>query len=681
LHPKLLQMFKNAITGKSRDPLLFGDVISRLIRTAKTDNINFDVQMNLKKLHTIFLDVENETQDLKVTELQKAKLEVHEDILSNGQETKWSPSRLILVLTFTMGLAYSSLRRVFSSSKVLIPVVPTIGACMYYLLHKLSYTYTPRSNLQLVWEEIRRYGYGLSSSFKAFNPKLIIFKSFSILPPLLIPRKLSWYRAPIEPIFNKETIIYPLGVISTKYPVQVDDRDSNAIEFSIINRVLNQPVKPDLKALAEFIIKAKSVIKNILLKHDNGALIGEFKIYTFLEWIEHLESTKKQRYLTDKREFDELEFESFIKLEFNIRSTTDFFKEKPPRNISQPPVCFVKVVAPWIYSAGQILKKVFNKESLFYYTSGGTHLDLGHFDKYVIELLGDCFTLINDFSTFDTTVLAEFFDLEYFTYEAMRAPESVLDYINSCKEVHGRASDGSKYYVHGTRTSGSPNTSCGNTLINVLLISYALFKVCNLKLLKDYAIKAIGDDSDELIPMKHLTLVRNKLPEINSVFTSLGMVAKLSIVIDRPNSEYVSAIPWQITSKTICYSPKIGRLIVKLGYTLKEPKNFEQTLYDLYYPFTLYTFLPLIYELSTHVCTTLNCTRYNVDDQKDYLLKESVKEFEPKLIREQFYIRYNMDLEPILLHWKAFISKIHSFPCNVIWPVYVDRIIEIDCGI
>jgi hypothetical protein len=78
-----------------------------------------------------------------------------------------------------------------------------------------------------------------------------------------------------------------------------------------------------------------------------------------------------------------------------------------------------------------------------------------------------------DFSRYDAHNNLDVVDLELETYTWMNAPREVLRLMASMRKAQGRTTKGIKYSVEGTRRSGDPNTSCGNSYQNALMTLFS----------------------------------------------------------------------------------------------------------------------------------------------------------------------------------------------------------------
>lgn len=214
------------------------------------------------------------------------------------------------------------------------------------------------------------------------------------------------------------------------------------------------------------------------------------------------------------------------------------------------------IVGPWMHAFSKKLAACWNGDGNVFYTSGCHTEDFSlTVDNAVWNT--DYVVYETDFSRFDSTVSKPFLNLELEIYGQYGIPKLAAQFVRAKINTRGYTSTGIKYRIEGTRQSGEPNTSCGNTLINVLLHRWILH--CNG--IKDFSMLCLGDDNLLIIPT-HKTLDMGALGR-------LGFRPKTTIHKDIFASEFCSMIPLPARNKqgqeVVLFTPKPGRILAKFG--------------------------------------------------------------------------------------------------------------------
>jgi hypothetical protein len=107
------------------------------------------------------------------------------------------------------------------------------------------------------------------------------------------------------------------------------------------------------------------------------------------------------------------------------------------------------------------------------YTSGLSGADIG---KYFYESANGIDTVVfeGDFVKYDSSMHPGLLRIENYIYMLAGASQYVLDSVERSIDTHGFDKWNNEFGVFGTRHSGDPNTSCGNTLIQGLTNTFVL---------------------------------------------------------------------------------------------------------------------------------------------------------------------------------------------------------------
>jgi hypothetical protein len=247
--------------------------------------------------------------------------------------------------------------------------------------------------------------------------------------------------------------------------------------------------------------------------------------------------------------------------------------ETKPRIISSASAHYNSVVGPWIAAIQAWLKKAHNSRVLF---GVSDRAELGKwFSEHLDDLGLEC-----DFSTFDATQSEELrlIIIDLYT-EFLGLEESVARLMRMrAHEKRGYGVRGTKLVVPGTMASGDPDTYLSNTILNILVQFYAYTKATGLtahQALQVYTIAASGDDSISFDATRQV-----ELSVMEAAIAALGMSAKF--VMHRDPSDpakapsYCSSIFIPIEGGEWFLSPKPGRLLAKLPWTVGDRRDLGQ---------------------------------------------------------------------------------------------------------
>jgi hypothetical protein len=198
--------------------------------------------------------------------------------------------------------------------------------------------------------------------------------------------------------------------------------------------------------------------------------------------------------------------DSFIKEEVAIENP---FKAKPYRerfiqgNTSQYNVC----IAPAIKSCANAMKKTWDGSGVIHYACrSNTAMGRIVYDNMCDGLF---YFAESDFAAFDSHQHLDLLRMEAEVYDYMLIPfpgkAQVIEKIKRQEKTHGhvsaRQTEGCiEYWGKGTRASGMPNTSCGNTILNVfaqlsvLTLGSSVDQVKRWIRGRNFALHLLGDD-------------------------------------------------------------------------------------------------------------------------------------------------------------------------------------------
>jgi len=381
---------------------------------------------------------------------------------------------------------------------------------------------------------------------------------------------------PVNPIdFTEEAkdSMYHCGIAFTANVPSVAAKHPLNTKNSIINRQLRPVDEPDLptvKALKDFIESSEG---------DHVPRPSHF-FRNYEEWNSRFPAVRQKQHAEAKKNVESqdemlpgwLAFDTFVKSELVMKDGEAY----DPRNINGCTFEVSVVLGPFIQHINATMKKLWNKTSPVYYTSGATVNDLGDwFDLWTKEFVRP-FYLENDFSRFDSTIDKSMLEVEFAFYEKFMPNRREKQCLAAQIHTKGRTREGFVYKVEGTRKSGTPNTSLGNTYLNIWTHIYAMSQLGHV-VGRDFAIMAVGDDM--LMICSAACDQQTFLDMVNAVCRAVGFVPKAKVNTKKHEVEYCSKLFWpakcangEIRSVA---GMKPGRYLVKHGWSVKPLEKEE----------------------------------------------------------------------------------------------------------
>jgi hypothetical protein len=276
------------------------------------------------------------------------------------------------------------------------------------------------------------------------------------------------FRADIKA--NHKIIIPGMKAIKTNELLQFQDKDKALKKY------------PELKpvhAVYLYRSNARPSVKRTLLK-------GFLELYKL--------GIDEDSYLSHKQLMQMTMRSSFLKMENLLYRTLCGIKRKAPRFISGAQATFINLVAPWMMACQDRLKLSWGVDHFITFSSGKTNEQIGaicekNLDKSVFE---------DDIGVFDSSVCPELLKVELDLFKSWGAPRAVAALVKTNINTRGKTKWGFAYKVKGTRKSGDPYTSLGNSLLNGLLHYYAYktnFKLKTREVMKQLKMIVQGDDN------------------------------------------------------------------------------------------------------------------------------------------------------------------------------------------
>lgn len=258
---------------------------------------------------------------------------------------------------------------------------------------------------------------------------------------------------------------------------------------------------------------------------------------------------------------------SFVKREKTLK-----YPPGDPRLIQGASDPYKVLVSPWVISLSNKLKKIWNSDHFIYYTSGANANALGRWYDAVFNRPG-LKAVSTDGSRWDAHMSRLIQYLELDVYKYMGLPHRKYKLMRDAIKKRGVTKNGLYYVVDGTRASGDPNTSCGNSLINGLMHCYQycmssgntpeiLYRQSQI-FRASWCAAVLGDDNACAM---HELDIENFQSDVH-IFNQLGFKMEINVHKHLYQLDYCSGRFYPSTVGTI-WAPSIGRMLSKAGWFL-----------------------------------------------------------------------------------------------------------------
>jgi hypothetical protein len=290
------------------------------------------------------------------------------------------------------------------------------------------------------------------------------------------------------------------------------------------------------------------------------------------EFIENAEP-KKRRALIDTGLLQESEdfipdprpkYTAFVKTEMvnDLDISKRHFSE--PRIIQAPTEHTKLEVGRHIAYISKWLMKHWNIHNELCYAAGKTPIELGEWRKLNDIHFGVHWYLETDFSRWDAHYNEDFIATECACYRKFgKNFEAMADEIWKNRNFRGTTSSGAEYQMKGTRRSGDPQTSVGNSLINGLYHKFIFDRF-----LGSGNWRAIFMGDDMLVAIR--ATARMDLTLYRKYWTTKGMVPE-TLIPEQGKESFCSQYFWMCSKgkeDTYVLAAKPGKLLGKLGYAV-----------------------------------------------------------------------------------------------------------------
>jgi hypothetical protein len=357
----------------------------------------------------------------------------------------------------------------------------------------------------------------------------------------------------------------------------------------------------------------------------------------------------------------------FVKRELVPNSNFLFDKNKPPRPISGVNNETNVLLNPWIETVSKYFSTIFDRyHPNFYYVSGSTVDEVG--DWFYRNKFKYPYWYEDDFSMFDSTVSKLALREEFKIYDLFGPTDRIKELLNRQFITKGYTNYGDSYKVNGTRKSGDPNTSIGNSLLNILVHSYALQKQGIP--LSDFKLMVLGDD------MVLLSKVRVDIDKATNLIKGLGFNPKFKYTNKESELEFCSSNFVPTVNSNILVT-KFGRFLTKLSVAITKgnlidplPHNHAVAIgYRYLWDHPLYgNVLLRLYAQSKHTVPS------KYDDYWLLNVPTMNPDFKTDLLSDFYYSRYGYTVDQIVKSLNGVLEGVYV-PADVVFSDVLQDII------
>jgi hypothetical protein len=379
--------------------------------------------------------------------------------------------------------------------------------------------------------------------------------------------------------------------LTTRHTVTVFTSNYFNEQIAVMNRgICDLPVSPD----KEFISSMVDFARQYIISH----ISENYRRVSFNEWNERFPVAQQKRHLAalSRPGWKSLPAvfcqKAFVKVERLLKYTGLFeHKESAPRLIQGCSDDYNVVVGPAIYGYSKHLSTLWNGvPSVEKGVGGNFFYASGYQADQISQVFDDCqcpFIYESDGTLWDRHMNPELLRLELAFYRDHIDAEAYMMIKHTIQRKIGMTKNGVLYTVEGTRASGEPNTSCGNSIINGITMLYAARqtlladsdtprqqRVLNVgNLLRNCRVFLLGDDNTLMSPVKlDVAKMRENL-------SRCGIEAKFKDTT-RMTAEFCSCRFWMVGDNETLLGPKPGRVIPKLGWATNMNFPSREKLYE-----------------------------------------------------------------------------------------------------
>jgi hypothetical protein len=279
-------------------------------------------------------------------------------------------------------------------------------------------------------------------------------------------------------------------------------------------------------------------------------------------------------------------YSAFIKSELLPHVDVDKLTLKAPRLIQAPKMVHRIATGKWVKAAGKWLQHTWNMYTPITYGSGYNSLELGQWIKESLAMFGEPHFIEVDFHRWDACVSSTALAVQRAIFEKLGCPRKILNLMERQDCPFVRTKRGWTYTLQGTRKSGEPETSMGNSLLNGLLHRHIFTSLFGRG---GYKVIIMGDDM--LASVDPAVWDRWDSNVYTAFVNSLGLTPEIKVHDTWRKASFCSSYfwpceltrnysssygTWQAGEQAFVMFPKTGRLLSKFGYAIGEPTRVDE---------------------------------------------------------------------------------------------------------
>jgi len=261
---------------------------------------------------------------------------------------------------------------------------------------------------------------------------------------------------------------------------------------------------------------------------------------------------------------------AFPKQEKLFLSTHLGLSTKAPRMIQGATDEANVILGPWVLGYANFLKEKWNVEAPITYAAGLSSEQVGRWFDICKEQHYVFFK--DDVKAWDASYSVPCIRAELSIYQMCGAMESHdrRKILEAQLDTWGVTTTGIRYGCAGTRKSGDPNTSCGNSLLNGLLHWSIIYRVHGGKD-PPFKMMVMGDDNVFGVQQD---IAEGLAEKVNKGMLEYGFNSTCAQCDAFHQVEFCSGLFWPSEDGTV-FGPKPGRIFARIGWTLTDvsPKD------------------------------------------------------------------------------------------------------------
>jgi len=516
---------------------------------------------------------------------------IHSNALKYNFKTVWKWKRLVKLALAALGVATAA-----ATIHSLIPIISAIGVAT-------TITATGLLVGSSVAISTHTHGDALFDDFKVTRcSPPPIYRNYAVhtqyLPstPPTIPLELL-LTTQLDPtakltIHDSETIKHidtPLcvaGLVTTHSIPIVPERSAHSSISSQVGRQLKvQPVSTEMFSPEFFEKFHKYVMQHMHEFFPNAHLIGQID---FEAWNVRFPASQQSIHLAarndvlfGKNDVDKNLRSTFVKSEHYPKTDTLGVTSMTPRCIQSAKPEHNVITGPYMYQFSDYLKQIWSVDNPvgLVYASSITADRIGKYFQNSIDPSAVVYE--GDYNRYDASMHCGLLRTEIEVYRHCGAPNAVLQALERSLHTEFYDKYGNHAVVLGTRHSGDPNTSCGNTLISGLISTFCAAAqhdyISPIKLWNKISMRGLFLGDDSLISMKTVDPTQYTL-DLRKLGTDLepqvhhGLDAMYKPTFCSSRFYPVLGLDGQLY---VVLGPPIGRVLTKAGYYVDIPTHLS----------------------------------------------------------------------------------------------------------